>query len=237
VKTDATAKGLPARGVIACRIMEPELEHVRQGRNRIDIRYLDQGLHRTPQKMAQLIQEQIDEMAERVDLVILGYGLCSNGIVGVTARKQDLLVPRCHDCIGFFLGSPSAYEQAFRERPGTYYLTPGWIAEKKDPLGIVEEDYTPKFGRDTALWVMREELKHYTHIALVYTGVGELGPMRERAQENARVFEMTYIEIPGSLEFFGKLLWGPYTEEAFFRLHPGESVTQGVFLEAPCAAG
>jgi len=59
----------------------------------VDIRYLDQGLHRTPNKMAALVQEQIDEAAHYAKRVVLGYGLCSNGIVGVEARRQGLLVP------------------------------------------------------------------------------------------------------------------------------------------------
>ncbi len=38
--------------VIACRVMEPGLERVRMGDPCVQMRYIDQGLHRTPQKMA-----------------------------------------------------------------------------------------------------------------------------------------------------------------------------------------
>jgi len=71
---------------------------------------------------------------------VLGYGLCSNGILGVQARGQDLIIPRCHDCISFFMGSPEAYRKDFDAHPGTYYLIPGWLSERKDPLGIIEDD-------------------------------------------------------------------------------------------------
>ncbi len=150
-------------------------------------------------------------------------------MVGVTARQQGLLIPRCHDCIALFLGSPSRYQEVFREKPGTYYLTPGWIAEKKDPLGVLEE-YVPKYGRETAQWVMEEELKHYTHIALIDTGVEEMAPLRERAMENAAVLKKQYEEIPGSLDYFRELLRGPYTEEKFLRLRLGERFTQEMFF-------
>ena len=73
--------------------------------------------------MPGLIQEQIDQVAEYASQIVLGYGLCSNGIVGVTARNQGLIVLRCHDCIKLFLGSPAVYSEAIKERPGTYYLT------------------------------------------------------------------------------------------------------------------
>ena len=73
--------------------------------------------------MPGLIQEQIDQAAEYASQIVLGYGLCSNGIVGITARNQSLIVPRCHDCITLFLGSPAAYSEVFKERSGSYYLT------------------------------------------------------------------------------------------------------------------
>jgi len=217
--------------IVACRVMAPELEFVRAENPGVDIRYLDQGLHRTPNKMATLVQEQIDEAAHYAKRVVLGYGLCSNGIVGVEARRQGLLVPQCHDCIAFFMGSLEAHKKAFEERPGTYYLTPGWIIEGKDPLSIVEEDYMQRFDRETSVWVMEEELKHYTHIVLINTGVGHLEKPRERAIENARFFKKQYEEIQGNLDYFRKLIEGPYTEQDFFSLPPCQAVTQDMFLE------
>lgn len=216
--------------LVACRVMEPELEAAKGDEHCVEIRYLDQGLHRTPQKMAAAIQEQIDQAAVYASQIVIGYGLCSNGIVGVMARKQGLYLPHCHDCIAFFMGSHRAYLKAFEMRPGTYYLTPGWVAEKKDPLGIIEEDYTPRLGRETAFWVMEEELKHYTHIALINTGVGDIESLRNRAQENARVLNKQYEEIPGSLDFFKKLFRGPYTTGDFLFLKPGHEITQEMFL-------
>jgi hypothetical protein len=217
--------------LVACRVMEPELEGLRKDRNNVEVLYLEQSLHRTPQKMAGRVQDLIDQVSERADRIVLGYGLCSNGILGVQARKQDLLIPRCHDCISFFLGSPEAYQKDFDAHPGTYYLTPGWIAERKDPLGIIEDDYVRRVGREAAVWAMKEELKHYTRIALINTGVADIEPLRARARENAEFFNMAYEEIEGiSLEYFVKLMDGPYPETEFVRLKPGENATQELFM-------
>ncbi len=82
------------RIVIACRVMEPEIEALRPADNNVEVRYLDQALHRTPDLMPRLIQEQIDEAEKIASQVVLGYGLCSNGIVGIKAPKQGLLVPK-----------------------------------------------------------------------------------------------------------------------------------------------
>ncbi|MCB2194181.1 MAG: DUF1638 domain-containing protein, partial [Deltaproteobacteria bacterium] len=128
-------------------------------------------------------------------------------------------------------GSLESYRKAFEERPGTYYLTPGWIIEKKDPLSIVEEDYMQRFDRETSVWVMEEELRHYTHIVLINTGVGDVKKPRERAMENARFFKKQYEEIQGNLDYFRKLVEGPYTDRDFFSLRPCQAVTQEMFLE------
>lgn len=218
------------RVVIACRVMEPELRQVQaESREEVEIIYLDQSLHRTPAKLLGQLQEKIDLAAGRASGIVLGYGLCSNGVVGVTARRQGLVIPRCHDCIALFLGSPSRYQELFHEKPGTYYLTPGWIAEKKDPLGIMEEN-TVKFDLETAQWVMEEEFKHYTHISLINTGVEEMAPLRARAMENAQVLKKQYEEIAGSLEYFREIVNGPFGEEKFLRLKLGEAFTQEMFF-------
>jgi hypothetical protein len=215
--------------IIACRVMEPELETVSRGTTGVEMCYLDQALHRTPQRMTSLIQDAVDRASGRGMRIALGYGLCSNGIVGVEARGEGLIVPRCHDCISFFLGSPVRYRDLFRQRPGTYYLTRGWVEEKKDPLGIIDE-YTARLGKETAVWAMEEELKHYTHIALIDTGVTDLGHIRERARENARFLKKAYEEIPGSLDYFRSLILGPHDGGHFFRLKAGETVAQDMFF-------
>jgi uncharacterized protein DUF1638 len=217
--------------VVACGIMEPELDAVCKEIGNVKIIYLDQGLHRTPQNMAGLVQRNVDQAAKFADRIVLGYGLCSNGIVGVKAREQGLITPRSHDCISLFLGSSCAYKDIFENAPGTYFLTPGWVAEKKDPLSIVECDYASRFDWDTAVWVMREQLKHYTHIALIDTGVGDLTTLRQRAMENVWIFKKEYKEIKGNLKYFEKIARGPYRSNDFITLKPGESITQEMFFE------
>jgi hypothetical protein len=215
--------------VIACRVMEPEISKVLSERNvnpeAVEVLYLDQAMHRTPRKLLELVQETIDQVSPTALQIVLGYGLCSNGVVGVKARQQELIIPRCHDCIALFLGSPGRYQEIFRSRPGTYYLTPGWIAEKQDLLGLIEEQ-TPRYGRDTAQWMIEEELKHYTHIVMIDPGGEDIEPLRARGKENAITLNKQYEEIPGSLDYFREILYGPYREDKFFRLRPGEQFTQ-----------
>jgi len=216
--------------VIACRVMEPELEALRAGSPAVEIIYLEQGLHRTPKKLPGMIQERIDQAAPYATVIVLGYGLCSNGLVGVTARGQTLIVPRCHDCISLFLGSPARYDAVFRDHPGTFYLTPGWVKQNQDPLGTYQVEYLPKYGSEVALWAIRESLKNYTHIALINSGMPESEALRRRALENAEFLNMTYIEIEGNLSYFEKIIRGPYEAGAFLHLQPGQTITQSLYF-------
>ena len=74
----ASDKTKDRKVVVACQVMEPELEWVRKGNSRVEIRYIDQGLHRTPKDMAGLVQEQIDQAEGYATQMVLAYGLCSN---------------------------------------------------------------------------------------------------------------------------------------------------------------
>ena len=228
MEAEAFAPQTP-RLVIACRVMEPELTALAGDAPGLAISYLDQSLHRTPQRMAPLIQALIEQAAPDTAQVVLGYGLCSNGIAGVRAGRQELIVPKAHDCIALFLGSLARYNQLSQADPGTYYLTPGWVAEGKDPLGIIVDDYTPRVGRENAEWVMREELKHYSQLAMIDTGTVPLDGLRERAMANADFFGMRYAEIDGSDLYLHQLLHGPYPSHSFFRVAPDQEVNPNRF--------
>ena len=220
--------------IIACRSLQPEIDHLLaedQG-HEIRVTYLEQALHRTPHRLPQVIQEAVDDVSADVTTIILGYGLCANGVVGVRAPAQGLIVPRVHDCISLFLGSREAYRDAFTKKPGAYYLTPGWVAEEKDPLGFMENDYVPRVGREEAEWAAREELKHYTHIILINTdNGGDQTALKQRALSNARFFKKTFEEQAGTGAYFRKILFGPYDEKDFVIIPPGETVAQKPFLD------
>jgi hypothetical protein len=89
--------------VLACRVMQGLIQpHLPV--STIPEIYMDYGLHRRPKGMAAALQEQLDAIPEP-STVIIGYGLCGNGLVGLQARQHTLIVPRADDCIALLLGS------------------------------------------------------------------------------------------------------------------------------------
>ena len=212
--------------VIACGVMKHEL--LKFESEEVSFSFLEQGLHNTPEKLKEAVQQEILK-ADRGDTIILGYGLCGNGIVGIRSERQHVVVPRVHDCISLFLGSRERYDEEHKKEPGTYYLTRGWIEEKDSPLGTCEK-YSQRLGKEKAEWAIREQFKSYTRIAFVHTGIQVSEAHREHAIENARFLGLKYEEINGSLAFFEKMFLGSWDGD-FVILRPGEEVTQEMFLD------
>ena len=214
--------------ILGCAVMEQELRRFQNGQ--AEFKFLYFGLHRTPEHMAGALQSEIDQVREGdYDGIVLGYGLCSNGIVGIHSSKHPLIIPCIHDCISLFLGSPEAYREQSAEHPGTYYLTPGWIEMGQTPISKYES-YAKSYDEETARWVLHEEMKHYTRIALIDTGVYSIEPLRAVAKENAKFLEIAYTEIQGSPQLFKELICGPWRKN-FLIVEKGQSIQQEMFLD------
>ena len=120
--------------LIACEIFYREVcLAVATAQNIVDIEFLSQGLHDIEStEMCARVQQAVDAAdPEKYDAVLIGFGLCNNGLVGLTAHSLPLIVPRAHDCITLFLGSKERYQQIFDENPGTYFKTTGWVERDK----------------------------------------------------------------------------------------------------------
>ncbi|MBC7248669.1 MAG: DUF1638 domain-containing protein [Anaerolineae bacterium] len=207
--------------VIACAtVIEEMLPHMPPG---MQYQVLDFGLHVNPAALKQTLQETIDASAPPFETIILGYGLCSQAVVGLKANNCTLIVPRVDDCIALFLGSAEAYKVQSRSEPGTYYLTKGWIEAGDSPF----EEYdslVEQYGEEKARRLINQMLKHYTRLALINTGQYELERYREYTRRTAERFGLRYEEIPGSDVFIKKMLHGPWDGD-FVIARPGETIS------------
>jgi hypothetical protein len=214
--------------VLACAVMEREISKFQNGQ--VDFKFFDYGLHRTPENMGKALQGEIDQASEEnYDGIILGYGLCSNGTVGIHSQKKQLIIPRIHDCISLFLGSPESYKEQAKQYPGTYYLTTGWIDKGETPISKFNS-YAQSYDEETARWVLHEEMKNYTRIVFIDTGIPHSEPYRKIAYQNANFLGISYVEMKGSPKLFKDLVIGPL-EKDFLVLPKGQSVEQEMFLD------
>ncbi len=184
---------------------------------------VDFSLHRNPDKLRKALQEAINRTCPKVDTIILGYGLCSLAVVGLTAKACTLVVPRVDDCIALFLGSSETYRKQSEKEPGTYYLTKGWIQVGHTPLDKYRR-LLERYTRERADRVMKIMFKNYTRLAYIDTGQTEQGKYRECAQLNAKALNLRYEEIAGDISLIRKMIYGPW-DSGFVVARPGQKIT------------
>lgn len=220
--------------VFACQVLREMLDALLPRELRERLTLMDYGLHRVPAELSRSLQEALDDL-ETPSLVVLGFGLCGNGLHGLRAGRHTLLVPRVNDCIAMLLGSHQAYLREFQREPGTYYLSKGWLEAGSDPLREYER-YVPLYGEEEALWVMDQQYQHYRRLAFVAHREEDLAAYRPRALEVARFCErwgMRYEEILGSDALVRRLVelaGSPQREDDdFLWVPPGGELRQDQF--------
>ena len=221
--------------VIACKIFQGLLEKHLSPERAAQVTYLEYGLHSVPKKLRTEVQSQIDAL-ERPSLVMLGYGLCGNGLHGIRAGRHALLMPRTDDCIAVLLGSYRAYRAQFDSEPGTYYLSKGWLEAGSNPLEEYR-GYSETYGPERADWLMDTQYRNYRRLAFVAHHLEDLQAYRPQAQQVADYCQrwgMRYEEILGSDQYVRDLVEAAAAIEVagddFLVVPPGGEITQSMFL-------
>lgn len=224
--------------VLACRVFENCLEHLLPDKLTREIIFFDYALHQVPKNLRRTIQEAIDSI-EQPSLIVLGYGLCGNGLHEIQAGKHTLLIPRTDDCIAIILGSYQAYRREFDSEPATYYLSKGWLEGGSTPLqeyqGLVE-----KYGEKKADWLMDYQYHNYKRLALIVQNVRDLESYRPAAREVARYCErwgIRYEELIGFDTMLLRLVKVAtnldQADEDYIVVPPGGTLTQDLFFRYP----
>ncbi len=221
--------------VIACQVFESMLNRILSPGIAEKLTYLDYGLHSNPKQLTAALQDAVDQI-EDPSLIVLGYGLCGNGLSGLQSRQHMILIPRADDCIAMFFGSYQAFRDDFDGNPGSYYLSKGWLESGSDPL-LEYQQLVEKYGTETADWIMEQQYKNYkrlVYVALPDEQEAEYEPRMAAIAAYCERFGMGYEVALGSDRFIEQLL------DAIIRLNqstadfllvpPGSEVQQRHFL-------
>ena len=234
--------------VIACEIAVRELCHIAAtSPNIVDFEFLTQGYHDTPAAGRVEIQKRIDAVPEgKFDAIVLGYGLCSSILTGLTTAHTPLIIPRAHDCITFFLGSKERYQEFFDANPGTYYYTSGWLecarrrnmgggdnrniflpAPSQAGVSSAYEQWVKKYGEEKAKYlmeVMGEWTANYSHGTLIDFDFTKPLKLKEQVQQICADRKWTFSETEGHLGLLRRLLDGDWQESEVLVVKPGQKV-------------
>ncbi len=209
--------------------------------NLVDVEFLPKGLHDIGQagmssRLAGVLSS-IDET--RYEAILLGYGLCSNGLVGLAARSIPLVVPRAHDCITLFLGSKERYLEYFQGHPGVYFQTSGWIergvglhqggeetTHSQSALPQSYEDLVARYGEDNAKFLYEElcNMRHYAGLTYIEMGIEPDARFQRESEAEAEARGWHYERLSGDMRLLQELLDGPWDEDRYLVVPPGKRI-------------
>ncbi len=220
---------------IACKVMQREAYYcAARSKNVVDVVLMEQGLHDEPDKLRTEVRKALenthDIQKRPYDASLLGYGLCSNGIVGLSA-EIPIVVPRGHDCITLLLGSKDKYQEYFDSHRGVYWYSPGWIEAGKPPgkerYERLLKEYKEKYGDDNAQYLMEVEqswIKEYDWATYIDWGLTNSDEYKNYTKRCAEYLHWNYEELKGSPALMQKLIDGDWHESEFLVVKPGQKI-------------
>ncbi len=221
--------------LIVCRVLQKEAYFcAAKTENIIDIELTGQGLHEQPEKLCQglqdLIAETDDPEGRPYDAILLGYGLCSNAIIGLAATIP-LVVPRGHDCVTLLLGSKEKYKEYFDSHRGVYWYSPGWIQgghmPGKQRYEKMLEEYRQKFGPEKAKYLMEADqswIKEYSRATYIDWNLPGGEYYRQYTKDAAEFTGWEYDEIKGDPRLLQDLVDGNWNQNDFLTVAPGKKI-------------
>ena len=227
---------------IACKVMQREVYFcAARSKNIIDVVLMQQGLHDEPDNLRSEVQKALgrssDIKGRKYDASLLGYGLCSNGIVGLGA-EIPIVVPRGHDCITLLLGSKDKYRQYFDSHRGVYWYSRGWIETSDMPSRQRYErtlkEYKEKYGEDNAQYLMEVEqnwMKEYNWATYIDWGFANCEKDKEYTKQCAEFLHWNYDELKGDSGLMQRLLDGDWGDEEFLVIEPGHKIGEDLTNE------
>ncbi|MBR3866611.1 MAG: DUF1638 domain-containing protein [Butyricicoccus sp.] len=202
--------------------------------------WLRQGLHETPDLLRRALQEKIDEVEEenellpahlRFEAIVFGYGLCSNGVIGLTSRTLPLIIPRCDDCISLFLGSADRYREMFRKFDGAFWYNTGWMEHSFYPsrknYARRRAEYAELYGEENADFLMESMnnwMTEYRSCGYITSPVYEDPANEADARQAAADFNWQFAKVEGDMRYLDLLVNGPWKDDEFLTCPPGYQV-------------
>lgn len=225
--------------LIGCEVLLRELcDALVRSSHQVDLEFLPKGLHDLGAKaMRTEIQARVDAAdSGPAEALVLGFGLCGNGLAGIQARSKPLVLPRAHDCIALLMGSRHAFETYFHEHPGTFYRSAGWMERGqalvplvRDRTGVTftREALVELYGEDNGEFLFEELTRYqksYSQLTYIATEIDPGDGLEHAARKEAAEKGWRFERLSGDLGLFRQLLAGDWPSEEFLVVPPGHRI-------------
>jgi hypothetical protein len=166
---------------------------------------MDLGLHEEPTDLGIALKKAMQQMQERVNAIVMYYGLCGNGLKDIDIwAKSNLNVPMTiirdnegnivDDCIAAAIGGTKQYYALLKKYPGIMYFTPAFATNYDDLLGRMELFKGVDTGDDFML-KMVFEMADYHEVMKVDTGLGDPGEFQAAVEKFANRMNFEIMEL------------------------------------------
>jgi len=215
------------RLLIACETLKDEVElAIKNTGQEIETIWMSNLLHDSPDRLRTALQEQIDAVEEDYDQLLLAYGNCGNGLLGLKSDKAQLIIPKFEDCIGLVLSNK---ENLDRIRTRTYFLTSGWLRSEKS-LDAEYQHHVKKYGEERAKMIYEMLYHNYKELMLIDTGAYKVDDWLDKTKEIGQMLDLEVVVDQGSIAPIEKLLTGDWDQQ-FLIINPGRVTVQSDFMD------
>lgn len=212
--------------LIACEMLRDELM-LAMDRTQVqpETIWIGKGLHNTPERLRNVLQEAIDSVSTRYSTILLGMAYCGGAIDGIRSRGATLVIPRFDDCIRMLLSTKSGQTDVDCR---CMYFTRQWMISERYIVREFE-DYLRTYGERRGKRIIQAMIGNYRELRLLDSGAYDVAAYEPLLAADAAALGLKQGVQTGSVRVLEKLLLQQHDDE-FLILPPGEVLTQRQFF-------
>lgn len=188
--------------IIACENLKDEIEYILNDlKISSNVIYIESQLHNIPKKLNERLQSEIDKYIN-VDSILLLFGLCGNGLIGLKSKNANIICPKVDDCISLYLGGVEKRKKLHKSI-ATYFFTKRYI---ENELSIYNEMQImkQKYGEKKTNKIYKSLFQKYEYIRTINTGTYEVDDILDKIDEMCEIFGLKYESVNADLSLFYK---------------------------------